>query len=150
MRHGDEQAQVAEWAFGLLATDQGLADALGVPLEALPEHVWADVAPGGTDAPWVVYTVGEALDVGALSAQDPRIFSAATLNVRVIHRASAPDVGNAVARRLYALIQGNHNAAVSDGGTILTATRTTALNYPEDVGGIQYRHTGGLYRVEIN
>ena len=61
-----------------------------------------------------------------------------------------PPIRAAANRRLYALLHGNHNAPVADGGTILTGTRTGGLSYPEDASGVPYHHTGGLYTVFVN
>lgn len=148
-RAGDELAQVAEWVYGLLSTDAALAEALGVPLSALPGRVWPDVAPSGTAAPWVVFSATDALDVLGIGAA-ARVFTAAALNVRVVTIGRDPGAASPAARRLYALLHGNHNAPLVGGGTILTCRRTEALNYGETAGGIDYRHTGGLFAVEVN
>lgn len=149
MRHGDEQAQALEWAYGVLSTDQELADLLGVPLTGLPDRVWAETAPSGTPAPWVVVSASQGLDRLGLGTV-PRLGSVVPLNVRSVWQTRDPGAGAAVARRLYALLHGATNVPLADGGTILTVRRTTSLDYPEDAGGIQYRHTGGLYQVEVN
>ena len=149
MRHGDEQAQVAEWAYTTLAGSAELADALGVSLADLPGRVWPDVAPEGTPAPWVVYTPGEGLDTLTTGA-DPRVMSTVPLNVRVITQGASLTAGAEAARVIYDLLHGALNAPVSGGGTVLSVRRTTALAYPERAGGIQYRHTGGLYQVQVN
>lgn len=149
MRHGDEQAQVAEWLYGVLTGDALLADAMGVPLADLSARVWPEVAPPGTSAPWLVFSVAEALDRRALGPH-ARISTMVPVNLRHVAQSDDPGAGSAVARRLYALLHGNHNAPVSEGGTILTAQRVGVLNYAEDAGGILYRHTGGLYDVEVN
>lgn len=149
MRHGDEQAQVLEWAYATLTGDQALADALGVPLEAMPDRTYPDVAPGGTPSPWVVYAAGEALDMGGLGPHR-RAYTTVPLNVRVVWQTEDPGTPAPAARRLYELLHGVQNVPLADGGTILTVTRTTALSYPEDAGGIQYRHTGGLFVAEVN
>lgn len=148
-RHGDEQAQVLEWAYTTLSQDQALADALGVPLADLEARVWPDVAPSGTGTPWVVYSAGEGVDRLALGPE-PRLGTVVPLNVRIVSQSEDPGVASAAARRVYALLHGARNVPVSDGGTILTARRVGVLNYPEDAGGIQYRHTGGLWSVEVN
>lgn len=140
---------MAEWLWPLLSQDQGLADALGVPLAALPDRVWPDVAPGGTQAPWIVYSVQEGLDMDALGG-GPRLGAAIPVNVRVVTQGQDPGAASAAVRRLYALLHGNHNHPLPAGGVILTGRRTASLAYPEDAGGIQYRHTGGLYEVLVN
>lgn len=149
MRHGDEQAQVLEWAYATLTTDQALADALGWNLERMPDQAHPDVAPAGTASPWLVYSAGEAVDAGVLGPH-ARTFVTVPLNVRIIWETEDPGQPAPAARRLYALLHGAQNAPVTDGGTILTVRRTVALSYGEDAGGIQYRHTGGLFVAEVD
>lgn len=149
MRHGDEQAQVLEWAYATLSADATLAGLLGVAVGALQGRVWPDTAPAGTQAPWIVYSAAEGLDTGPVGPGH-RLLTTVPLNVRVVTEGDDPGAGAPIARRIYDLLQGNHNTAVSDGGLVLTCQRTTALSYPEDAGGIRYRHTGGLYAVQVN
>lgn len=149
MRHGDEQAQVMEWLYARLRSDAPLADAIGVPLVDLDDRVWPDAAPDGTRDAWVVYSATEGRDRNALGAH-ARLGSIVPVNVRVVTTGHDPGRGAAANRRLYALLQGNHNTPVSDGGVILTCRRTSPLSYPENAGGIDYYHTGGLYEAEVN
>lgn len=149
MRHGDEQAQVLEWLYGVLSTDPVLAQEAGVPVGDLPDRVWPEVAPADTSPPWLVYSTEEALDREALGPH-PRLSTVVPLNVRWITRSADPGSGAAAARRLYALLVGNHNVPVAGGGLILTCRRTSALNYGEDAGGVQYRHQGHLLVAEVN
>jgi hypothetical protein len=149
VRHGDEQAQVLEWAYGVLSADAALAAALGVAVGDLPGRVWPDVAPQDTPTPWVVYSAQEALDVLAVGP-GARLVTTVPLNVRVVWRTDDPGQTGPAVRRIYALLHGNHNTPVSNGGLILTARRTTVLDYPDDTSGLRYRHTGGLYEVQVN
>lgn len=149
MRHGDEDAQVAEWLYLTLAQDEELAAAVGVPLEALPDRVWPDVAPAGTPTPWVVYSFSDGIDYPGLGG-GPRIMTTATVNVRAVTEGQDPGAAAAIQRRLYDLLVGNHNVALTGGGMILTGRRAQVLSYPETAAGIEYRHTGGLFTVEVN
>lgn len=149
MRHGDEAAQVAEWLYGTLTGSQALADALGVPLAGLPARVWPEVAPSDAPEPLVVFSTSEALDRNAVGPH-PRIMTTVPVNVRIVDRDQGPGTSSAAARVLYVLLTGNLNVPLSEGGTILTSQRSSVLNYAEDAGGIHYRHTGGLYDVEVN
>jgi hypothetical protein len=149
MRHGDEQAQVMEWVYATLSEDPILAGLAGVQPAELPTRVWPDVAPADTQAPWLVYSVGEALDTLPVGPHS-RIHATVPVNVRWITLAERSSTAAPAARRLYALLHGARSEPVADGGFILTCRRTTALSYPEDAGGIQYRHTGGLFVAEVN
>jgi hypothetical protein len=147
MRHGDEGVQVLEALYALLTGSQDLADALGVPLEALGQRVWAGVAPEGTPSPWVVYDVTEANDVVALGSQ-PRLLSAVPATAKVIGQTANYDALAPAARALSAALHGRLNVAVTGGGVVLTITRTGTIQYPEVVQGIQYRHLG--HRLSVN
>lgn len=148
-RFGDEQAQVLEWLYATLVADQELADLAEVPLEGLADRVWPDVAPPGTLSPWLVYSAGEAMDVNPVGSA-PRVHVTVPLNVRWVQETDDPGAGAPAQRRLYALLHGVTNAPVPGGGTILTCRRYAVLNYPEDAGGVAYRHTGGLFTAEVN
>lgn len=149
MRRGDEQAQALEFVYTRLSTDPVLAALAGVDVAALPDRVWPDVAPGTAPEPFLVYSAAEALDWGSLGTE-PRLGTVVPLNVRWVTRGPDPSAGAAAGRRLYELLHGAKDVPVSDGGMILTCRRTAALAYPEDAGGIEYFHTGGLFTAEVN
>lgn len=149
MRHGDEQAQVMEWLYTTLSTDPDLAELAGVDVADLPDKTWPNVAPADVQPPYQVYSTEEALDMPAMGPHS-RLGTLVPANVRWVTRAEDPGSGAPAQRRHYALLNGALNVPVADGGTILTAKRTSALNYPEDAGGVQYNHTGGLYAVVVN
>lgn len=149
MRYGDEGVQAMEWAYGLLTGSQALADALGVPLETLGDRVWPDPAPAGTPAPFVVYSAGEGLDVPAMGPQ-PRIFTAVPMTVKAIDQSRSYDALAPVARAIFTALVARVGDDVSEGGTILTATRTGTVQYPELAEGVEYRHLGHLLSVTIN
>jgi hypothetical protein len=149
MRLGDEGVQAMEWAYGLLSASQPLADALGVSLEALPDRVWPDPAPGDTVAPFVVFSPAESLDHQALGPR-ARIYTTVPLIVKGLDEARNYDRLAPVARAIYATLVARENDPVSEGGTILTAQRTAGIQYPERADGIEYRHLGHMLSVEIN
>lgn len=149
-RSGDEPQQVREWLYPRLSTDAALALAVGVPLDDLPDHIWPEQAPADVERRWIVYDAQQAALVVQPVGPWDRIMVPVPLNVRCVARADDTAWAYAAARRIHALLQGNHNAPVSDGGLILTGQRESVLDYPEDAGGIRYRHVGGIYTVQVN
>lgn len=149
MRIGDEQQQAREWAYARLSTSQALADALGTTLALLPDRVWPDVAPGGTKSPWVVFTTGESQDRAAVGPED-RISTLVPLDVRSTLQGRSYGPLAAVARAVYRALHGRTNDDLADGGVMLCAKRTGGIQYPETAQGIDYRHLGHTFQVEIN
>lgn len=148
MRYGDEGLQAMEWAYTTLTGSQALATALGVALGDLDDRVWADVAPpvSGTV---VVINAADPVDVNAVGPGD-RIHSRVTMTVKVIVEGRAYDPAAAPARVIYDLLHGALNVPLADGGLMLTARRMAGVMFPEEAQGIQYRHLGHLFQVEIN
>lgn len=149
MRFGDEGVQAMEWAYGRLTQSQDLADALGVALADLPGRVWPDPAPADTQTPFVVYSASESLDTQAMGPF-ARIHTTVPLTVKGVDQSRNYDALAPVARAIYAALVGRVGDPVDAGGTILTASRTGGLQYPERGDGIEYRHLGHLLSIEID
>lgn len=149
-RSGDEPQQVREWAYPLLSTDATLAAIVGVPLASLPDHIWPEQAPADVERRWIVYDAQQAATVVQPVGPGDRILVPVPLNVRCIARDDDTAWAYPAARRIHALLQGNHNAALPAGGLILTCQRASVLDYPEPAGGLRYRHVGGIYTVQVN
>lgn len=149
MRLGDEGVQAMEWLYATITGSQDVADSLGVALEALPDRVWPDPAPGGTVAPFIVFSVSESLDALAVGPQ-PRIFTTVPAIVKVLDEARDYSGAAPVARALYAALVAQPPTPLAEGGHMLSATRTGGVQYPEQADGIEYRHLGHLLSVEID
>lgn len=149
-RMGDEQVQALEWARGLLVTDEALADAAGVLLADLPEHVHSEVAPADAPEPWIVLaTPLETTDRAAVGPAD-RISTVVPLDVRATRQGRSYDDLAPVARAIYNRLHARTNDALAEGGMMLCAKRTGGIQYPERTDGIDYRHLGHTFQVEIN
>lgn len=149
MRHGDEGVQALEWAYGRLAASQALADAIGIPLDQVDDRVWPDVAPQGTASPWIVVGIVDLNDRLAVGAS-PRLYSAVGLDVRATTQARSYGPLGAVSRAIYDTLHGRTNDAIGGGGVMLSAKRVGGIQYPETASGIEYRHLGHTFQVEIN
>lgn len=147
MRFGDESQAIGEWVTSKLGADAALAALLGLHgHEVSRDRIWDSVAPEGTPAPWIVFQVGDWADVGVIGP-DPRLMVSATLSVKAIDQAESYTRIQPIARRLVAVLHGTHNAAVSNGGLILTCLRQHGVQYPETGAGQPYRHLGAVYEV---
>ena len=147
MRYGDEGVAILEWLITTLSGDDQLAAALDLGVgEPIGNRLWEGVAPEGTPFPVVIFTVGEPQDVGGVGP-GPRTMTRALVDVTVVDEAEGYGRIKAPARRLSVLLNGSHNTAVADGGTVLTCLRRSGIQYPEQVNGVQYRHLGATYEV---
>lgn len=148
-RDGDEQQQVHEWVFARLSGDGILAAAMGVTLEALPGHLWPFVAPEDVEGRWVVYAAQAGIPSQPVGAY-ARLMVPVPLNVRCVGQQKDSGWMFPAFRRIHELLSGNHNHPGLDGAMILTGKRDSSLDYPEQAGGIRYRHVGGIYTVQVN
>lgn len=148
-RSGDEQQQVREWVWARLSTDGLLASHVGVPLAQLVDHLWPDVAPQDVEGRWIVYSAQESFPMQPLGPWD-RLYVPVPLNIRCIARADDTAWAYDAMRRVHELLQGNHNHPGIGGAMVLTGQRQSGLDYPEQAGGIRYRHVGGIYTIQVN
>lgn len=148
-RYGDEQVQALEWAYAACTGSQALADAVGVTLANLPAQVWEGAAPAEATGTLVILSASDPRDLNGVGDVD-RLMAAVPLTVRATQQARSYDGLAPVARALYTLLHGVTNAPVANGGVILTCRREAGIQYPETVEGVQYRHLGHQFRVEIN
>ena len=151
MRHGDEGVQALEAVYGALVSCQPLADALEVPLEGLADLVWPDPAPGDVEGRvLVVYSLSEdGTDVLALGPV-PRLMTTVPVLVKVVAESRSYSDCAPAARAIYDALHGRTNVEVADGGVVLTCRRVGTIQYPEQAGGIDYRHLGQTFQAEVN
>lgn len=148
-RSGDEQQQVHEWVFTRLSGDTILADAVGVPVADLPDHLWPFQAPQDVERRWIVYAAEAGFPVQPVGPWD-RLVVPVPLNIRCIARGDDTAWAFPAIRRIHELLQGNWNHPGLDQALILTGQRQSSLDYPEQAGGIRYRHVGGIYTIQVN
>lgn len=155
MRHGDEGVQALEWAMGRLTGSETVRAALeaahGAPVaqESVWDYVWNDPAPADVQEPFIVLSAAEPLDHRAIGPQH-RTFSSVPLSVKVVDKARSYDRAAPIARAIYSELEGRTAEPVSDGGSTLSCRRDSGIQYPEDAEGVQYRHLGHLFTVEVN
>lgn len=130
----NEIVRVDEWLYSLLHGDPELA---GVPVAAY-------VAKQGTAYPRVQFNFQGGSDVVAVGAI--RIMLTGLWQVKAIVQAESYASVIPLVDRIDALLHGKQGQ-VSD-GVILGCKREQPIAYVEESDGLQYRHLGGLYRIE--
>lgn len=127
-----------------LAADATIAAAVGT-------RIYVDQVPQGTALPYVLIAYQGGGDVTILGYQ--RIMVRGIWSVKLVAQASsyAAAVGSttmrAVAQRIDALLHGSEGSNAD--GQIASCVRTEAIRYPEVDSGVEYRHVGGRFRLEI-
>jgi hypothetical protein len=125
------------WLYGRLAGDAELMSGV--------TGVFADVAPEGTAFPFVVFSFQSGRDTVGLGGT--RIFTGATYQVKVISDKPSYGAIKALANRIDAVLH-QASGAVAD-GTVISSVREEPVRYTETTAGKQFRHLGGLYRLQV-
>ena len=94
---------------------------------------------------YILVQIIEPRDVGPIGSTI--IFSQGMATVKVVGRAESYETLAPIAKAMHEAIQGSQHVDVSGGGVLLSARRRSALSYPEESNGIEYRHLGGAYEV---
>lgn len=129
---------VAEtWLYTTLAGDAALM--------GLATGVYADVAPEGAVFPFVVFTYQAGRDVATLNGN--RIHTWATYQVKAITDQPSYGAVRTIADRIDALLHRATGTAAD--GTIFSCVREEPVRFTESASGKQYRHLGGLYRLQV-
>lgn len=145
---GVEGLILSEWVVAALVGDAQMAAALGVVgPETVGARVWEGIAPEGTPYPFVTFTVAEPQDWTGVGTT--RVMSKVGLTVKATSRGRSYAPIKAVAQRIDAALQGVLNVPTSGGGRVLSVIRQNGLQYPEQDGGEDYRHLGGVYEAHV-
>lgn len=138
-----ESYRVAQWLYGLLATD-------GVLQALVNGRVYKGVAPEGTAFPYIVFTAASTRDVNTVN--QIRINVDTLYLVEAIDQSSSDAALSAIADRIDQLLDrgtgmpANYNAVA--GITILSSSRDLQVERSEESDtGISYRHLGGRFRI---
>ena len=144
--NGTEGLTISDWVNDTLAGDAPLQALLGGTPAAAALRIIAGVAPTGTAFPYVNFVVGpEGRIVGAISAE---VMARFTISVKAVGKGPSYSPLIPVVQRFHALLAGAVNR-VTPLGTVLSVIRVGALQYPERDQGIEYRHLGGLYQINV-
>lgn len=136
---------VEQWLQSVLVGDAVLVAMLGKH-PSTHQCVYAYVAPDKAAFPFVVYSYQSGSDV--YGSGKARIMSQLTYQVKAVGQGAGYTPLAPIADRIDALLHGA--AGAIPGLAVLSCIREAPVAYPElDDNGIQYRHLGGLYRLQV-
>ena len=133
-----ETVAIDTWLYTVLHGDATL-------LAAAPGDVHADAAPRGSVFPLVIFALQDATD--GMGVNGTRILTRATYIVKVVGQATGYKALDTAASRVDTLLHRASGSVV--GGTIYSCVRTEPFQYREDLDGVEYRHLGGLYEIQV-
>lgn len=107
--------------------------------------VFADVAPPDAAAPFLVFSLADARDVAVVG--DVRLIVDATYLVKAVGEGRSYAAIEPLALALDAALHGQRDETA--GGAVVRCSRTRPIRYAEHSAGVDYRHLGGYYRVQI-
>lgn len=133
----NESYAVDKWLYATLHGDSTL-------LAAAPGGIHADAAPMGTTGVYVTYAMMANADLLTLSGV--RMFNKNLYIVKAVGAGQSYGVVQTAAERIDALLK--RTAGSVTGGLILSCVREEIVRYSELVEQRQFRHLGGLYRIQ--
>lgn len=134
----NEVVYADQWLYGLLSGDAPLTGLVGTRIHSY-------VAPEGVVFPYVLYAFQGGADVSVVGGV--RIFNSGLYQVKAVGRTESLASLQVIANRLDTLLQRASGSVT--GGIILACVRTQPLAYAEVSNQYQYRHLGGLYRIQV-
>ena len=138
-----ETGKVATFLRGIL-----IADAAIISL-GLQAKVWRNLAPPGSDCPYIILRLQSARDKNALGARN-RLFSRVLYQIMAVTEGTDDTVGDAIAVAVDKAVVGRNDLVGADGVWKLGVFREEPLEYAEDADGTRYNYIGGLYRVFVH
>lgn len=131
-----EVARALLWIYATLAADPDL-DAL------VDGRIYDGVAPEGASFPYVIFNYQGGSDTVVVGAA--RVLNQSVYQIKAVTQSQSYASGAEIADRIDTLLQAQSGQA--DDGLVLGANREQPIMYVEVIETIQYRHTGGLYRL---
>lgn len=148
MSAGAEVFTIDEWLYERLTEDTGVQAAMaaaGVPEDT--EYVFSDEAPADAPNPFLVFTLNDGTDVRAIASTPFRVMTNGLYLVKAVCEGPSYGPLRPIVAAMDAAISGPGNS--TDNGVVFGCARDTPIRYaePATAGGRQYRHLGGLYRI---
>jgi hypothetical protein len=133
--------QVIEpWLYDLLSTDSEIIALVG-------DAVSGTLSGELLTTPYVTFLMQDHTDIQGVGGEE--IMGDCLYMVKAVDRAGGWDTVGPIARRIHALLHRPHtNISLSNGS--LTTIRERIIQYPEVQEGVQYRHLGGIYRIQAS
>jgi hypothetical protein len=133
-----------QWLQEVLAGDTGLVALLPKYPGANPS-IYGYVAPDNAPYPVVIYSYHSGSDV--YGSGTARIMSHLVYQVKAVGEGASFSTLGPIADRIDELLHGALGGVT--GLSVLSCIREAPVAYAEIENGIQYRHLGGLYRLQV-
>jgi hypothetical protein len=130
-----EQVTVEHWIYSILAADSTLHGYVA-------DRIFSHVAPNDATMPYVVMVKSSGNDVRAV---DVRIMTGFSYIVKAVGMGASFVALENIANRLDTLLE--RKSGVVAGGIVLSCIRENPFSEVEIQDGVQYRHLGGIYRI---
>ncbi len=138
---------IQEWVTATLSASPALAEALGVPQEAVADRLWDSTPPAGSPMPYVEMVVAEPRDQGGILMAP--VMATAEVTVKAVDEAEGYATVRPVAAACYLALQAQVSVPLNGGGSVLSSRRLRSVQYPELSQGVEYRHLGATYEVTV-
>ena len=129
--------------YGKLAGDSTLNALLGTPATGFTKSIYYQEAPAGAAYPLVIFAKQAGVPTQAFT--DPSALENDTWLVRATDRNTTADTAEAISARVIVLL--NDTTLSISGSTLLYLRRQSDVDYSENTDGVQYRHSGVLFRL---
>jgi hypothetical protein len=112
-------------------------------------RVFSDLAPEGTAFPYVIFSLNAERGLGMIGSCD-RVASIPDYLVKAVTEGRSYQVALQLANAIDRAVVGAFGSAIADGQEVqIKAVRCiTRVRYTEQADGTQYRHMGGVYRMQ--
>lgn len=129
--------------YGKLAGDTTLNNLLATPATGYAKAIYFQVAPGGAQTPYVVFSKQSGVPTEAMG--DPSAMENDVWLVKAVDHSTTADPAEAIDARVTVLLN-DANLTIS-GATTLYLRRQSDVQYPEVTDGETYQHVGSLFRL---
>jgi hypothetical protein len=115
----------------------------------LQDKIYRELAPPGTDCPYIVMSFQSGRDRRALGTR-ALIFTRPLFLIRGVTEGTDDTLGNDIADAIEDALDGSSDLLAVDGVAKLTVGREEPIEFVEEEDGTRYNHIGGLYRVFVH
>lgn len=129
--------------YGKLAGDTTLNNLLGTPAPNYSKSIYYQQAPAAANYPLVIFSKQSGQPTEAFT--DPSAFENDIWLVRASDRNDTADTAEAIAARVNTLL--NDTTLTISGATLCYLRRQSDTDYSETTDGVQYKHSGALFRL---
>jgi hypothetical protein len=133
--------------YGKLSGDTALTNIMAaagsVPAPGFTKAIYYQVAPESATFPYVLFNKQSGVPTEAFN--DPSAYDTDLWLVKGVDRSTSADTAEAIGDRIQTLL--NDGTLSISGGALLYLRRQSDVDYGEVSEGVQYHHSGSLYRL---